>query len=85
VPNISFSVYVASPKVEKKNENRVARYKREHAHRETLSGTTCELGNEQLRYSTINSDGDEYPHKKRILYWARMLRWKNKAGVQILM
>ena len=65
MPNISFSVYVASPKVEKKNENRVAKYKREHAHKETLSGTTCELGNEQIRYSTINSGGDEYPHKKR--------------------
>ena len=81
----SFSVYVASPKVDKKTENRVARYKRANTHRVGLSGPTGEKGNEPLPYSKVNSKGDEYPRKKKILYWVRILRWKNNAGVQILM
>ena len=68
----SFNFYVASPGVYKKRENRASRYKREHAHRATLSGPPGEVGNEQLRYSTGNSEGDEYPRKKKILYWARI-------------
>ena len=51
----SLFVYVASPGVDKRSENRAARYKREHAHRRALSGPTGEVGNEQLPYSAVNS------------------------------
>ena len=63
----SFSVYVASPKVDKKSENRAARYEREHAQSVALSGPTGEVGNEQLRYSTFNSKGDKYPRNKKMI------------------
>ena len=66
------------PEVKRKSENRAARYEREHAQSVALSGPTGEVWNEQLRYSTVNSKGEEYPRNKKILYWARILRWRIK-------
>ena len=56
---------MASPKVEKISENRAAKYKREHTHRGTISGPNGEVGNEQLRYSTVNSkDESRFSHNE---------------------
>ena len=85
VSKSSFSVYLASPKIEKKSENRAARNKREHARRGTLCGPTGEVGNEQLRYSTVNSKEISIPIKRKYCTGLVFLRWKNNASVQILM
>ena len=57
------------PEAKKKSENRAAGYVRESMLKSVaLSGPTGEVWNEQLRYSTVNSKGEEYPRNKKILY-----------------
>ena len=55
---------MASPGVDKKSENRPARYQGGRA----LSGPAGGVANEQIPYSTVNSKEDEYPRKQKIVH-----------------
>ena len=66
VSKSSFSVYVASPK--QKRKVKIGRPGiRQHAESGAFAGPTGEVGNEQLRYSTVNSEGDEYPEREDLV------------------